>query len=133
MFCDKQWICTLTYPPSRRTFVTVIVRSLVVVVCGSVRCCSKCCRDRMSLRRIKKNAHDAQRLLVIYFSVRLCLYWHGGKRGRSDEQKSPIRSDNSWAYLGILSAGVQVGGRIKELGKHRLILPWINLPAFSKL
>lgn len=70
---------------------------------------------------------------MIDFSVRLCLYWHGGKRGGSDEQKGPIRSDSSRACLGILSAGVHVGGRIKELGKHRLILPGINLPAFSKL
>lgn len=60
------------------------------------------------------------------FSVRLCLYWHGDTRGGSAEQSSPIRSASSSAYLGVLSPGVHVGGRIKELGKHRLILPGLT-------
>ena len=59
-------------------FITVIARLVVVVVCGSRRCYTEHCHDGMSLRHTK-NAHNAYMLFTICFSVRLCLYWHGGR------------------------------------------------------
>lgn len=101
----------------------------MVVVCGSKRYYTDHCHDRMSLRHRKMH----MMLLTVSFSVSLCPYWCGGK-GWWCVNGSALSGEIVVLLIGIPDLlECILGGRAEGLNKHRLILPWINLAAFSRL